>query len=103
MIRNIKKTFPPKTGLREKQLLQDPGYVEDVENTLLHAAWSVQVIRIILKIHLIIFQLNLSNVEDVEDCKTHDNKLHCIILSLFYLMSKTLEMHTNVYELQCRF
>ena len=25
MIGNIKKTFPPKTGLREKQLLQDPG------------------------------------------------------------------------------
>ena len=41
MIGNIKKTFPPKTGLREKQLLQDPGYVED---TWLHAAWSVQVI-----------------------------------------------------------
>ena len=32
MIENIKKTFPPKTGLREKQLLQDPGYVEDVED-----------------------------------------------------------------------
>ena len=48
MIGNIKKTFPPKTGLREKQLLQDPGYVKDVEDTLLHAAWSVQVIRIIL-------------------------------------------------------
>ena len=48
MIRNIKETFPPKTGLREKQLLQDPGYVEDVEDTLLNAAWSVQVIQIIL-------------------------------------------------------
>ena len=48
MIGNIKKTFLPKTGLREKQLLQDPGYVEDVKDTLLHAAWSVQVIRIIL-------------------------------------------------------
>ena len=33
MIRNIKRTFPPKTGLREKQLLQDPGYVEGVETT----------------------------------------------------------------------
>ena len=44
MIRNIKETFPPKTGLREKQLLQDPGYVEDVEDTLLNVAWSVQVI-----------------------------------------------------------
>ena len=38
MIGNIKKTFLPKTGLREKQLLQDPGYVEDIEDTLLHAA-----------------------------------------------------------------
>ena len=38
MIRNIKKTFPPKTGLWEKQLLQDPGYVKDVKDTLLHAA-----------------------------------------------------------------
>ena len=44
MIRNIKETFPSKTGLREKQLLQDPGYVKDVED----AAWSVQVIGIIL-------------------------------------------------------
>ena len=30
MIGNIKRTFPPKTGLREKQLLQNPGYVEEV-------------------------------------------------------------------------
>ena len=42
MIGNIKETFPPKTGLREKQLLQDPGYVEDVRDVLLHAAWPVQ-------------------------------------------------------------
>ena len=48
MIGNIKKTFPPKTGLREKQLLQDPGYVKDIEDTLLHAASFVQVIRLIL-------------------------------------------------------
>ena len=26
MIGNIKRTFPPKTSMREKQLLQDPGY-----------------------------------------------------------------------------
>ena len=38
MIGNIKETFLPKTGLREKQLLQDPGYVEDVGDVLLHAA-----------------------------------------------------------------
>ena len=30
MIENIKEIFPPKTGMREKQLLQDPGYVEGV-------------------------------------------------------------------------
>ena len=33
MIGNIKEIFPPKTGLREKQVLQDPGYVEEVETT----------------------------------------------------------------------
>ena len=38
MIGNIKEIFPPKTGLREKQLLQDPGYVKDVRDALLHAA-----------------------------------------------------------------
>ena len=42
MVENIKKTFPPKTALREKQLLQDPGYVEDVGDALLHATWSLQ-------------------------------------------------------------
>ena len=31
MIGNIKRTFLPKTGMREKQLLQDPGYVEGFE------------------------------------------------------------------------
>ena len=57
MIGNIKETFLPKTGLREKQLLQDPGYVKDVEDALLHAAYSVQ-----------------DNVEDVEDIKTSHNR-----------------------------
>ena len=42
MIGNIKEIFLPKTGLWEKQLLQDPGYVEDVRDALLHAAWSLQ-------------------------------------------------------------
>ena len=35
MIGNIKRKFPPKTGLREKQVLQDPGY----PRSMLHAAW----------------------------------------------------------------
>ena len=25
MVRNIKETFPPKTGMQKKQVLQDPG------------------------------------------------------------------------------
>ena len=33
MIGNIKEIFPPKTGMQEKQLLQDPGYVKGVETT----------------------------------------------------------------------
>ena len=40
MIGNIKETFPPKTGMREKQLLQYPGYVRVVREmraALLHA------------------------------------------------------------------
>ena len=40
MIGNIKETFPPKTGMREKQLLQDPGYVRvvgEMRAALLHA------------------------------------------------------------------
>ena len=31
MIENIKEIFPPKTGMREKQVLQDPGYVRGVK------------------------------------------------------------------------
>ena len=31
MIRNIKETFPPKTGMQKKQALQDPKYVRGVE------------------------------------------------------------------------
>ena len=27
MVRNIKETFPPKPGMRKKQVLQDPEYV----------------------------------------------------------------------------
>ena len=38
MIENIKRKFPPKTGMREKQLLQDPGYVDTVNTCcMLHA------------------------------------------------------------------
>ena len=33
MIGNIKEIFLPKTGVWEKQLLQDPGYVKGVKTT----------------------------------------------------------------------
>ena len=33
MMGNIKEIFLPKTGMQEKQLLQDPGYVEGVKTT----------------------------------------------------------------------
>ena len=54
MIGNIKEIFPPKTGLREKQLLQDPGYVEDVGDALLHAALSLQNTHRLPSVRLII-------------------------------------------------
>ena len=37
MIRNIKKTFLPKTGVRKSSFLQDPGYVREMCAALLHA------------------------------------------------------------------
>ena len=51
MIGNIKRTFLPKTGLQEKQHLQDPGYVKDVEDSycMLHA-----LCRIMLKMSKIL-------------------------------------------------
>ena len=33
MIGNITEIFLPKTGLREKEVLQDPGYVKGVKTT----------------------------------------------------------------------
>ena len=38
MIGNINGKFPPKTGMREKQVLRDPGYVDTVNTCcMLHA------------------------------------------------------------------
>ena len=83
MIGNIKRTFPPKTGMQEKQLLQDPGYVKDIR-FMLHAACSVQ-----------------TNVEDIKDIKTSHNRFLTDFLEFISLLSKTLKM--CVYKLQCRF
>ena len=42
MIGNIKETFLPKTGMRKKQVLQDPGYAKDVKDAycMLSAKYS---------------------------------------------------------------
>ena len=43
MIGKIKRKFLPKTGMREKQLLQDPGYVDTVDTCcMLHAMTHIQ-------------------------------------------------------------
>ena len=72
MIENIKEIFPPKTGMREKQLLQDPGYVEGVESTccMLHGTLQGCIKYPMLKeskeIKIAIIQSNISYVEGVE-------------------------------------
>ena len=38
MIEIIKEIFPPKTGMRKATSLQDPGYVGEVEDCVLHPA-----------------------------------------------------------------
>ena len=38
MIENIKRTLLPKTGIREKQVLQDPGYATCQHCQYMHAA-----------------------------------------------------------------
>ena len=37
MIGNIKKLFLPKTGMQNKQVLQDPGLCQRGQNCMLHA------------------------------------------------------------------
>ena len=38
LVRNMKETFPPKTGMRKKQVLQDPGYVDTIDTCcMVHA------------------------------------------------------------------
>ena len=43
MIGNIKRTFPPKTGMQEKQVLQDPGYVDTVDTCCILIVFTVYV------------------------------------------------------------
>ena len=72
MIENIKEIFLPKTGMREKQLLQDPGYVEGVESTcyILHGTlqgcMKYPMLKESKEIKIAIIQSNISYVEGVE-------------------------------------
>ena len=56
MIENIKRKFPPKTGMREKQLLQDPGYVDTC--CMLHAMRQGAI--------LIVFTMYVDTVDTIE-------------------------------------
>ena len=86
-----------------KLLLQDPGYVKDVGDVLLHAAWSLQNTRRLPSVGLFIFDLILSNVEDVGDntIKPQQIALHCIKFILFHV--EDVGDVYNDYELQCKF
>ena len=59
MIENIKRKFPPKTGMRVKQLLQDPGYVHTVITCcMLHAMRQGAI--------LIVFTMYVDTVDTIE-------------------------------------
>ena len=59
MIENIKRKFPLKTGMREKQLLQDPGYVNTVDTCcMLHAMRQGAI--------LIVFIMYVDTVDTIE-------------------------------------
>ena len=87
MIENIKEIFPPKTGMRKKQLLQDPRYAKGVESTcyMLHAAWYLARLY------------EISYVERVERNKNSHNTVDLRHLSLYV---KGVE---SPFDLQCRF
>ena len=59
MIENAKRKSPPKTGMREKQLLQDPGYVDTVDTCyMLHAMRQGAI--------LIVFTMYVDTVDTIE-------------------------------------
>ena len=59
MIENIKRKFLPKTGMREKQLLQDPGYVDTVDTCCTLHAMRQEAI-------LIVFTMYVDTVDTIE-------------------------------------
>ena len=73
--------LPIKTGLQEKQVLQDPGYVEGVETTccMLHAAWYVA---------------RLYKISYVEGFGRNKNSHNTVDLRHLSLMSKESKVHS---------
>ena len=73
--------WPIKTGLREKQILQDPGYVEGVETTccMLDAAWYVA---------------RLYKISYIEGVKRNKNSHNTVDLRHLSLMSKESKVHS---------
>ena len=59
MIENIKRKFLPKPSMREKQLLQDPGYVDTVDTCCMLHAMRQGVI-------LIVFTVYVNTVDTIE-------------------------------------
>ena len=59
MIENIKRKFLPKTGMQEKQLLQDPGYVDTVDTCCMLYARRQGAI-------LIVFTMYVDTVDTIE-------------------------------------
>ena len=73
MIENIKEIFPPKTGMREKQVLQDPGSKGSKVHTaccMVHCAlqgcMKYPMSKESKEIKIAIIQSNISYVEGVE-------------------------------------
>ena len=79
MIGNIKEIFQPKTGMQEKQLLQDPGYVEGGQNYMLHAAWCVA---------------RFCEISYVEGVERNKNSHDTVDLRHLSLMSKESKVHS---------
>ena len=76
MIENIKEIFLPKTGLWEKQLLQDPGYVEGVKSTCC------------------MVPCRLYKISYVERVERNKNSHNTVDLGHLFLMLKELKVHS---------
>ena len=83
MIGNIKETFPPKTGMWKRQVLQDPGYVRGVEGPC--CMLSCKVVRV---------WYQLPHVKGVKRSGDKQNRLD---LRPLCLMSKVLKARARYW------